>query len=54
MQKIIVTGSDGRFGKILKKLNKKFIFKDKKQLNILSSRSISKNLKNINQAILFI
>ena len=45
MQKIIVTGSDGRFGKILQKLNKKFIFTDKKQLNILSSRSISKNLK---------
>jgi dTDP-4-dehydrorhamnose reductase len=46
MSKIIVTGSDGRFGKILKQLNsKKFIFKDKKQLNILSRQSIVKNLK---------
>ena len=46
MQKILVTGSNGRFGKILQNLNvKKFIFKNKKQLNILSSKSISKNLK---------
>jgi|TARA_B100001093_G_scaffold337619_1_gene322393 dTDP-4-dehydrorhamnose reductase len=46
MSKIIVTGSDGRFGKILKKLStKKFIFKNKKQLNILSRQSIVKNLK---------
>ena len=45
MSKIIVTGSDGRFGNILKKLNKKLIFKNKKQLNILSINSISKNLK---------
>ena len=46
MQKILVTGSNGRFGKILKNLNiKKFIFKNKKQLNILSSKSISNNLK---------
>ena len=45
--KILVTGSDGRFGKILKSLktNKKFIFRDKKSLNILSSHSIKKNLK---------
>ena len=45
MSKIIVTGSDGRFGSILKRLNKKLIFKNKKQLNILSINSISKNLK---------
>ena len=46
MQKILVTGSNGRFGKILKNLSiKKFIFKNKQQLNILSSKSISKNLK---------
>ena len=45
MSKIIVTGSDGRFGNILKKLNKKLIFKNKKKLNILSINSISKNLK---------
>ena len=46
MQKILVTGSNGRFGKILQNLNiKKFIFKNKQQLNILSSKSISNNLK---------
>jgi dTDP-4-dehydrorhamnose reductase len=47
MIKILVTGSNGRFGKILKniKTNKKFIFRDKKQLNILSSSSIRKNIK---------
>ena len=45
MYKVIVTGSDGRFGKILKKIDKTFIYKSKKQLNILSVESISKNLK---------
>ena len=35
MPKIIVTGSDGRFGNILKKFNDKLIFRNKKQLNIL-------------------
>jgi dTDP-4-dehydrorhamnose reductase len=47
MVKILVTGSDGRFGKILKKLKskKKFIFKNKKELNILSVSSIRKCLK---------
>ncbi len=46
MQKIIVTGSNGRFGKVLQNLNiKKFIFKNRKQFNILSSKSIAKNLK---------
>ena len=47
MVKILVTGSDGRFGNILKKINSKqrFIFKGKKELNILSSKSIAKNLK---------
>ena len=44
MSKILVTGSDGRFGKILQKIDKKLIFKNKKQLNILSVKSISKNL----------
>ena len=44
MLKVIVTGSDGRFGKILQKLNNKFIFKNKKQLNILFPGSIRKNL----------
>ena len=47
MEKILVTGSDGRFGKILKKIKTKkiFIFKNKKDLNVLSSNSINKNLR---------
>ena len=42
MVKILVTGSDGRFGKTLRKVKTKhkFIFKDKKELNILSTKSI--------------
>ncbi len=44
MPKIIVTGSNGRFGKILQKLNRKLIYRDKKQLNIMSLKSISRNL----------
>ena len=45
MLKIIVTGSEGRFGKVLQKFNKRLIFRNKKQLNILSLNSISKNFK---------
>tara|TARA_B110001452_G_C15223042_1_gene423944 strand:- start:1403 stop:2098 length:696 start_codon:yes stop_codon:yes gene_type:complete len=47
MLKILVTGSEGRFGNVLKKTktNKKFIFKNKKELNILSIKSIDTNLK---------
>ena len=45
MPRIIVTGSDGRFGKILQKLNKRLIFRNRKQLNILSTNSILKNFK---------
>ena len=47
LRKIIVTGGDGRFAKELKKFNSKykFIFRNKKQLNILSSSSIEKNFK---------
>ncbi len=45
MPRIIVTGSDGRFGKILQKLDNKLIFRNKIQLNILSQASIQKNLK---------
>ena len=44
MNRIIVTGSNGRFGKILQKLNTKFLYKSKKQLNILSEKSIIRNL----------
>ena len=46
MSKILVTGSDGRFGKILKTLNdKRLIFRNKKELNILSEKSIKSNIK---------
>ena len=45
MRKVLVTGSDGRFGKILQKLSPKFIYRNKKKLDILSLRSIQNNLK---------
>ncbi len=48
MAKILVTGSDGRFGKVLKKIKfgkHNIIFKTKKELDILSTQSIKKNLK---------
>jgi len=47
MKKILVTGGGGRFAKELKKINSKydFIFRNKKQLNILSTTSIKKNIK---------
>ena len=47
MEKILVTGSDGRFGKILKRIKtkKKLIFKNKKELNIMSTTSIKNCLK---------
>ena len=53
MVKILVTGSEGRFAKILKKIPSKhdFIFKSKKDLNILSSKSILKNLKKFKSFI---
>ena len=48
MKKIVVTGSDGRFAKELKKIKSKynFIFRNKKQLNILSLKSINRNIRN--------
>ena len=47
MVKILITGSGGRFGKIFKNIITKnhLIFRNKKELNILSSSSIQKNLK---------
>ena len=45
--KILVTGGNGRFAKVMKKnfIHKKnYIFLDKKQFNILSRNSIQKNL----------
>ena len=48
-KKIIVTGGQGRFAKELKKLKTKyrFIFKSKRQLNILSNKSILDNIKKV-------
>ena len=40
--------------KFLQKLNKKFIYRNKKQLNILSLNQFKIILKNINQIIFFI
>ena len=47
MKKILVTGGNGRFAKILKNVKSKykFIFRSKSELNILSLNSIKKNLK---------
>jgi len=47
MKKILVTGGDGRFAKILKNHKNRFsfIFRNKKQLNILSEISIKNNIK---------
>ena len=47
MKKILVTGGEGRFSKVLKNKKSKFnfIFRNKKQLNILSEASIKKNIK---------
>ncbi len=46
LKKIIVTGGNGRFAQELKKIKSryKFVFRNKKQLNILSITSIKKNL----------
>ena len=51
-KKIIVTGGDGRFAQELKKINSKFrfIFRNKRELNILSLRSIKNNFKKFNPA----
>ncbi len=47
MKRILVTGGEGRFAKILKNKKSKFefIFRNKKQLNILSDKSIRNNIK---------
>ena len=46
MKKILVTGGNGRFANELKKIKSayKFFFKNKKQLNILSPKSIEFNI----------
>lgn len=47
LRKIIVTGGNSRFAKELKEIRSKynFIFRTKKQLNILSTKSINENFK---------
>ena len=49
LKKIIVTGGDGRFANELKKTksNYQFIFRNKKQLNVLSLNSFKKNFEEI-------
>ncbi len=46
IKNILVTGGEGRFAQELKKINTRynFVFRNKKQLNILSSRSIKNNI----------
>ncbi len=48
LKNIVVTGGSGRFAQELKKIKCKynFIFRSKKQLDILSISSIKKNIKN--------
>ena len=52
--KIVITGSSGRFGTILKKIykSKKLLYPDKSDLNILSTKSIEKYLKRTKPKIL--
>ena len=52
-KKILVTGADGRFAKILKKENKKLslFFASKQQCNILNLNSIEKIIKKIKPKI---
>ena len=52
--KIVVTGGDGRFSKVLKEYNKKLnlYFFSKKELNILNTKSIEKIIKKVKPKIL--
>jgi len=54
MLKIVVTGGDGRFAQELKKVKSKykFIFRNKKQLNVLSTKSIQNNFKKYKPKII--
>ena len=53
--KILVTGGEGRFAKVLKKNNKKLVlvFKTKKELDILNINSINRCIKKEKQKIIF-
>ena len=52
--KILVTGGDGRFSKVLKKQNKllNLIFKSKKKFNILNLKSIENCIKKVKPKII--
>ena len=52
--KILVTGGDGRFSKVLKKENKSLnlVFKSKKEFNILNLKSIENCIKKIKPKII--
>ena len=53
--KILVTGGDGRFAKVLSKYNRKFnlYFYIKKECNILNNSSIKKIIKKVKPKIIF-
>ena len=55
MKKVLVTGGNSRFCYYLKKIktNFKFIYTDKKQLNILNIKSIKKKSKQNKTQICF-
>ena len=54
MVKILVTGGDGRFAQELKKISSRynFIFRNKKKLDILSIKSIKKEVNKFKPKIL--
>ena len=54
MKKILVTGGNGRFATALKEINNKYLFnfRSKKQLNILSIKSIEQNVKKFKPIII--
>ena len=54
MKTILVTGGEGRFAKELKKIKTpyNFIFRSKKELNILSTNSIKKSIKKFKPKII--
>ena len=54
MKKILVTGGNGRFATALKEINNKYLFnfRSKKQLNILSIKSIEQNVKKFKPKII--
>ena len=54
-KKILVTGGDGRFAKVLSKCNRKLnlYFASKKECNILNNSSIDKIIKKVNPKIVF-